>query len=276
MRVGIVRSDIGKVYLSDVENRSQRCFSSEPAGQSRNFVKPTDDALLAVLNAKAILSAKGDNASATSNTTGGNNVLRVRTNPVGTYSVITVTSNAALSKAQLAADLNTGFLNAGLPLVATVLAAPDLNKIQIDTVYPETGPSATLQIDTTANGSTLNAALHSTWAAGPPNLAGLSVAALKAAVYPSATTINVASATITALSTFASMQTAAQTALVTAVQDAVAPALVETGPVLLSFVYGVLSKLRSTAFQPGGARIGLPAGVAAAIVANDGSTVFTL
>jgi hypothetical protein len=276
MRVGIVRSDIGKVYLSDVENRSQRNFSSEPAGQSRNFVKPTDDALLTVLNSKAILSAKGDITAATSNTTGGNNVLRIRTNPVAAYSVITVTSNAALSKAQLVAELNTAFLNAGLPLVATVLAAPDLNKVQIDTVYPETGPSATLQIDTAANGSTLNALLHSAWAVTPPNLVGLSVAALKAAVYPSATTINVATATITALSTFASMQAAAQLALVTAVQDAVAPSLVETGPVLLSFVYGVLSKLRSTAFQPGGARIGLPSGVAAAIVANDGSTVFTL
>jgi len=276
MRVGIVRSDIGKVYLSDVENRSQRCFSSEPAGQSRNFAKPADADLLAVLNSKAILSAKGDNASATSNTTSGNNVLRVRANPAAAYSVITVTSNAALSKAQLVAELNTGFLNAGLPLVATVLAAPDLNKVQIDTVAPEAGPLATLQIDTTANGSTLNAALHSTWAAGPPNLVGLSVAALKAAVYPSATTINVATATITALSTFASMQAAAQLALVTAVQDAVAPALVETGPALLSFAYGVLSKLRSTAFQPGGARIGLPSGVAAAIVENDGSTAFTL
>jgi len=276
MRVGIVRSDIGKVYLSDVENRSQRCFSSEPAGQSRNFVKPTDAALLAVLNSKAVLSAKGDNASATSNTTGGNNVLRIRTSATAAYTVITVTSNAALSKAQLVAEVNAGLLNAGLLVTATLLTGADANKVQFDTVAPNSGPSAALQIDTTANGSTLNAALHSTWAAGPPNLAGLPVASLKSAVYPTGTTINVASATITSLSTFASMQAAAQTALVTAVQDAVAPALVETGPVLLSFVYGVLSKLRSTAFQPGGARIGLPAGVAAAIVANDGSTVFTL
>lgn len=276
MRVGIVRSDIGKVYLSDVENRSQRSFSSEPAGQSRNFALPSDAQLLAVLNAKAVLSAKGNNASATSNTTGGNNVLRIKANPAAAFSVITVTSNASLSKAQLVADLNTGFQNAGLLLVATLLTGSDANKVQIDTVAPNSGPGAKLQIDTTANGSTLNAALHSGWAASPPNLAGLAVSALKAAVYPSATTINVASATITALSTFTDMQAAAQTALVNAVADAVAPSLVETGPVLLSFAYGVLSKLRSTSFQPGGSRIGLPAGVAVAIVANDGSTPFTL
>jgi hypothetical protein len=276
MRVGIVRSDIGKVYLSDVESRSQRCFSSEPAGQSRNFAKPSDAQLLAVLNAKAILSAKGDNASATSNTTSGNNVLRIRASATASYTVITVTSNASLAKAQLVSEINTALVNAGLPIVATLLSGADANKVQFDTVAPNSGPGAKLQIDTTANGSTLNAALHSTWAGSPPNLSGMALATLQAAVYPSATTINVASATITALSTFASMQAAAQLSLVTSVQDAVAPALVETGPALLSFAYGVLSKLRSTSFQPGGARIGLPAGVAAAIVANDGSTVFTL
>lgn len=276
MRVGIVRSDIGKVYLSDVENRSQRCFSSEPAGQSRNFAKPTAAQLTAVLAAKAILSAKGDNASATSNTTSANNVLRIRASATAAYTVITVTSNAALAKAALVAELNAALVNAGLPIVATLLTGGDANKVQFDTVAPNAGPTAKLQIDTTANGSTLNAALHSTWAGSPPNLSGMALATLVAAVYPSATTINVASATIVALSTFSSMQAAAQLALVTAVQDAVAPALVETGPALLSFAYGVLSKLRSTGFQPGGARIGLPAGVAAAIVANDGSTVFTL
>lgn len=275
MRVGVVRSDISKVYLSDVENRAQRNFSSEPAGQSRNFAKPTDAQLTAVLNAKAILSAKGDNTSATSNTTGGNNVLRIRTT-TGSYTVINVTSNAALPKATLVAELNTAFASAGLPLVATLLSGGDANKVQIDTVAPNSGPSAKLQIDTAANGSTLNALLHSGWAVAPPNLTGLAVSALKAAVYPTGTTINVASATITALSTFADMQAAAQTALVAAVADAVAPSLVETGPVLLSFAYGQLSKLRSSSFQPGGARIGLPAGVAVAIVDDDGSTPFTL
>lgn len=277
MRVGIVRSDIGKVYLADVENRSQRNFSSQPAGQSRNFEKPTDAKLLAVLNAKAILSAKGDNTSATSNTTGGNNVLRIRTSSTSAYSVLTVTSNAALPKATLVADLNTAFANAGLPLRARLTTSgADTNKVTIDTVAPNSGPTGYLQIDTAANGSTLNALLHSGWAVSPPTLTGLSVAALKTAAYPSATTIDVSTGTLSGLSTFVSMLLTERQALEAAIADSIAPSLVETGPVLLSFVHGQLSKLRSTAFQPGGARIGLPAGVAVAVVESDGSTPFTV
>ncbi len=276
MRVGFVRSDIGKIYLADVENRSQRNFSSQPAGQSRNFGKPTDAQILALLNTYAVLSAKGNNTSATSNTTGGNNVLKIRTSTSAAFTSITVTSNASLPKAQLASELNTAFANAGLALKATVLSGGDANKVQIDTVAPNAGPNAHLEIDTTSNGSTLNAAIHSSWAVSPPNLSGASVSTVKAAVYPTASTVDVSSGTITGLSTFASLQSAAQTALVTAVQDLVAPSLVETGPVLLSFAYGQLSKLRSSSFRPGGARVGLPAGVAVAIVENDGSTPFTL
>jgi len=52
--------------------------------------------------------------------------------------------------------------------------------------------------------------------------------------------------------------------------------------VLLSFVYGKLGKLSSAAFIPGAPqvatqlRVGLPVGHAAAIVANDGVTPFTI
>lgn len=273
MRVGIVRSDIAKLYLSDVENSSQRVFSSEPKGQSRYFVKPTDTDLTNVMNIYAILSALGNNSAATFDTTA-NNVLKIRST-TGAYTSISVTASLTLAKSQLAAELNTGFANAGLPFVAThFTSGVNLNKIQIDTVAPNAGPNAKLQIDTAAGGSNLNVAIHSGWPASPPNLTGISVATLKAAVYPTATTINVASATIVALSTFSSMQATAQTNLVNAIADKVAPKLVETGPVLLSFVYGVMSKLRSAAFQPGGARVGLPAGIGAAMVNDDGSTPY--
>lgn len=274
MRVAAIRTDIQKVYLNDIENTSQRCFSSEPAGQSRYLSKPTDAMLATVLATYGVLSAKGATTTATVDTTGGANILRIRTKSTAAYSVIAVTIGATTSKVQIAADLNVAFTNLGLTVKATVLSGADANKIQLDTTVG--GPSAFLQIDTAANGSTLNALLNAAWAAAPPNLTGLSVAALKAAVYPTATTVNVASATITALSTFATLQASASAALVTAVQDTVAPNLVETGPVLLSFAYGALSKLRSATYQPGAARIGLAAGAAVAIVANDGSTAFTL
>lgn len=161
MRVAIVRTDLGHLYLDDVENTSQRHFSSEPAGQSRYFHRPSDAELTAVL-------AK--------------------------YGITTAT---------------------------------------------------------------------------------LSLATLRAAVYPSATTVNVAPATLTALAGITAL-TATQAACVADLQNLIAPSLVETGPALLSFAYGKLSKLRSAAFQPGAGRSGLPAGIAVAIVANDGSTAFTL
>ncbi len=272
MRVAIVRSDIARVYLSDVENRSQRNFSSEPVGQSRYFIKPVDAAILAMLNSYALLSAVGNNASATYNTTS-NKTIRIRTKASNSFTQFDVTSDAALPKATLAADLNTGFVNAGLPVRASVVGT---NQIQLDTVAPNSGPTAHLELDTNGNGSTLNVAMHSGWPASPPNLDGLSVAALKTAVYPSATTVDVSSATVYALSTWTNLQAVPKAALLAAVQDLIAPKLIETGPVLLSFAYGILSKLRVASFQPGGARAGLPAGIGAAIVTDDGSTAFSL
>lgn len=162
MRVAIVRSDIAQIFLDDVESSSQRCFSAEPAGQSRYFKKPTDAQLQAILTSYSISS--------------------------GT----------------------------------------------------------------------------------------LSVATLKAAIYPTSTTVDVSSATIGALAGITSLGTDPKAACIAEIQDLVAPKLVETGPVLLSFVKGKLSKLRSSSFQPGGSRVGLPAGIAAAIVADDGTTAYTI
>jgi hypothetical protein len=162
MRVAMVRADIHRVYLSDVENTSQRNFSSEPIGQSRYFTKPTDAALIAI-------------------------------------------------------ETKYGITQIVLP-----------------------------------------------------------VATLKAAIYPTAVTVDVRSVTLGALAGITGLAPTPKAACIAEFQALVAPKLVETGPVLLSFVYGIISKLRSTTFQPGGARIGLPIGVAAAIVQDDGFTVFTL
>lgn len=162
MRVGVVRSDISKVYLNDVENTSQRCFSSEPAGQSRYFHKPSDAELVAI-------------------------------------------------------ETKYGVTQLLLPVIA-----------------------------------------------------------LKAAIYPTPVTIDVSAATIQALPGIAALAPAQKAAITTEIQDLVAPKLVETGPALLSFVYGNLSKLRSASFQPGGLRIGLPAGVGVAILQNDCVTPFVI
>jgi len=172
MRVAALRTDIGHLYLDDVENRSQKNFSSEPAGQSRYFHVPTD------------------------------------------------------------AELTTVLASFGITLTTLPLAT------------------------------------------------------LRTAVYGGATapftSVDVSSATLVALAGISALVGAVQTACVTALQNLIAPSLVETGPVLLSFVYGKLSKLSAVTFQPGSpfpeteTRLGYAATAAVAVVENDGNTPYSV
>ena len=270
MRVGIVRKDIQKIYLNDIESRVQRCFSMEPPGQSMYLHKPTDVELLAVLNRYANLTIRGTNVAVSVATNGvpTDNLINIRASATAAYTQIPVTIGGAVLKTRIRDDLNVGFASAGLPLVARISGA---NQITIDTTTK--GPGAYVSISA---GSPSAATLQTILGIAVAATTGLSVAALKTAVYPTVVTINVAPATINALSTFTLMTTAAQTALDNAVADTVAPKVIETGMALLSFAYGNMSKMRSATFQPGGARSGLPAGICAAIVQDNGSTVFSL
>jgi hypothetical protein len=114
--------------------------------------------------------------------------------------------------------------------------------------------------------------LHVVLGLAAASATGLSVAALQAVTYPTPVTVDVSILSLTALSTFALMALPAQLAMYEAIADVVAPRFVETGMALLSFAYGNLSKMRSASFQPGGAHGGLPAGICAAIVDDDGVT----
>jgi len=360
MRVAIVRSDLGQhLYLDDVENRSQRCFSSEPAGQSRYFHKPTNAELLAALVSAANLTIRGTDVAATVDTTVANGTkLNIKTSAAAVFTQVTVTSGAAVTKATIVANLNAAFAAAGLGLVARISGTL---QVTIDTTAK--GPTAYVEISAASPSA---AALQTVLGLAVAATSGLTVLALKAVVYVGVTavagqtgaagvyaaadgvkatltgltgmqasdvgkaltitgavppgnngtfritdfvsatsvkiansdgvvdagvvtwteyvtlSVNVSAATLNALSTFALMTAAQQTALDTAIADTVAPSLVETGPALLSFAYGKLSKLSSAAFIPGAPqvatelRVGLPVGAAAAIVANDGVTPFVL
>jgi len=270
MRVAIVRSDIQKMYLNDVESRVQRNFSREPPGQSRYFHKPTDAEFLGFLNSWSFVSVRGTTNTATVDTTLGANIFKIRANALAAYTSITVTSNAALPVATLVADLNAGFLAANLPFNAFVV--PASNRVQIDSLIY--GLASHIGIDSVALGSTLCAVIGI--GPGVITLNGLTLAALKTALYPTLVTVDVSSATIVGLSTFSLLPVASQTSLVNTLADLVAPKLVETGMALLSFVYGNLAKMRSVTFWPGGPRSGIPAGIAAAIVEDDGVSIFTV
>ena len=270
MRVGFVdRTDLPVgLQIDDVENRSQRDFSSEPPGQSRTIRRPTDAELQAPLNVSAFLSARATDVAATVDTTA-NDTLRIRTAAPAAFTVIAVTSGAATAKTVILSDLNSAFIANDLPFVASIVGT---NQIQIDTTYA--GANAALEVDSVANGSTLSTAIG--YAAGGVALVPLTLAALRTAVYPTATTIDVSSATVVALSTFGDLTAAKQAAVVDGVADVVAPHFVETGIVLLSFAGGVLDKGSDATFQPGGTRVGLAAGPALACLDDDGSTPFTL
>lgn len=277
MRIGFTRTDIGSLYIDDIENRSQRNFSSEPRGQSRYYARATAAQLEAVLDAWAILSARATDVAATVDTSV-NNTLRIRQGAADAWTVIVVTTGPGTAKTTIRDDLNAVFQAplAPLPFVASIVGT---NQIQIDTVATDnSGPSARLEIDTNV-ASTLNNAIG--YAVGGVIETGMTVATLEAAIYPGGTVVDVSPATINALSTFADL-TAAQQALIrdgdneNGIADVVAPRLVETGPVLLSFAYGVIHHLGLATFQPGGDRIGLPAGAVGSILEDDGVTAFTL
>lgn len=271
MRAGFVnRTDLPKgLYISDVENTSQRNFSSEPPGQSRYLRRPTDAEVLAALNTYAFLTIQGSDTAATVDTTGANGTkLNIRDSASGTFIQVTVTSDGALAKTVIVTELNAAFTAAGLGLVARIAGT---NQITIDTTTA--GPAAYVEISA---GTPSAGALHTVVGLAAAATSGLGLAAWRTAVYPTATTIDISTATIAALSTYADLTAAAQAALVDAVADVIAPELLETGAVLLSFAGGILSRAADATFQPGGTRIGLAVGPALAILEDDGSTPFTL
>jgi len=277
MRIGFTRTDIGPLYIDDIENRSQRNFSSEPRGQSRYFARATAADLEAVLDQWAILSIRGSDTNATVDTSV-NDTLYIRQNATDAWMVMTVTSGAATPKTTIRDDLNGYFQSPAnpMPFIASIVGT---NQLQIDTVAPNSGPSARIEIHTFAGGSTLNTPVG--FPAGGQIETGLAVATLEAAVYPGGTVVDVSAATLNALSTF-SLLTVTEQSLIrdgdneNGIADVVAPRLVETGPVLLSFAYGVIEGLRNVNFQPGGTRAGLPAGAAGSVLEDDGVTPFTL
>ena len=273
MRVGIVRTDLGKgVYLADIESAVQRNFSSESPGQSRNIRRPTDAELDVALNLYPLPASLTGSDTAVSVDTSANDTVRIR-GTGGAYTAIPVTSGGATAKTVIRDDLNTAFLAGSLPFEAKIVGT---NQLRIFSLALNRGPGATVDIDTFANGSTLNTPVGFADGATIVNPA-LSVTrgAIQVAAYPSPTTIDVSTATIEAVASILDLSTADQAALILAIADLIAPQLVETGLVELSFVQGKLSEMIKTTFQPGGTRAGLPAGIGAAVVENDGATPYT-
>ena len=274
MRVGIVREDLGRgVYLADIESSVQRNFSSEPPGQSRNIRRPSLVELEAPFVAYPLpvnLTGSDTNASVD---TSSNDTLRIRAAATDAFTVIAVTSGVTTAKTDIRDDLNTDFVSNGLPFVAKIVGT---NQLRIYSTGTNTGESARLENDTFANGSTLNTPLGLTDGSVNTILSNVAnVTALLLVVYPTSVTIDVSTAALVAFENIVDLSSDDQTAIIAAIADLVAPQLVETGLVELSFVQGILSEMVKATFQPGGSRAGLPAGIGAAVVENDGVTAFS-
>ncbi len=206
MRVGLIRQDIGRLYLDDLENTSQRNFSSQPAGQSRFLEYPSDATLTSILNQWAFLSILGSGAVFPLTLTGGNNTLSVVAVTGGPTVTMTIATGSYTAVA-LAAAINAAFANNGL--ANSVVASVQGGQIQIDTVAPGAAALASFQSVYTGGApqppigyspqppspavSALNsgptAFLHvtgtlaSALSLSSSSLTGLSVAALKTGVY---------------------------------------------------------------------------------------------
>ena len=272
MRVGIVRTDLGNgIYFADLDNKTHRPFASSPPGQDLTVRRPTDaewEILLGETIPMPVLEV-GTDTNATVDTSA-NDTLRIRRYPGSAYTVIAVTSGVATAKTVIRDDLNTAFLAAGIPFLAAVVGT---NQLRIVTVAPNMGPGAILDLDTFANGSTLNTPAGFTDGVTQTGLSlAAQIAAFQAAVYPTTTTIDVSGGTILGVGSAVGLHVFVQLLLVNVVANMVAPQLVGTPSAIRSFSIGAISKARAATFQPQG----YPAGVGVAVVENDGVTPMTL
>lgn len=103
---------------------------------------------------------------------------------------------------------------------------------------------------------------------------GVTVAALRAAVYDSATTFDVSSSTILALGAWAGLDADVQASLVADIADTVAPQFAETDVAIESFLLGNLAGYRSATFNPDPRNSAVSAGAAIYVTEDDGSTNF--
>lgn len=278
MRVGVVRDDMGRgLHLGDLLSRNQYPYASQVAGQSRVIRKPSDAEIASAISSYISLSpatlTATDTDAAVDTTT--DDTLRVSVDGGATFTDIVVTAGGAIAKTVIRDDLNTEFASASLNLIADIVGT---NQIRIRTTSPDLGPGTYVGIDTVGNGSTLSTAIGFAAGGVSDTIGSLTTlqAAIVAAVYPTATTIDVSSATIIAVDpAFAGLSSDDQAALVLAIADTIAPKLIETGYAQLSFVSGKMSKMKVAGFRPGGVRAGKPAGIAIAVVEDDGSTAYS-
>ncbi len=251
MRAGIVRSDLGKgVYVSDLDSRSQYPYASVVPGQARTLRRPTDDELLSLVKANPLpVAITGLNTSTAVDSrlaTG----LSIKASRGGTFSTIPVGGTGAALKTTIAAQLNSGFASAALPLSATVVGT---NQLRINST--RTGEEAYVEIYSQGSAG-YTGALNYVLGIAPGVFAAPTskalLTALKSSVY-TGQRFDVGSGALSAAGVTVNTGAAINYGLLGTgfvpfkekVADLVAPKFVDGGDVQLSFAKGVMSELRS-------------------------------
>lgn len=268
MRVAVIRGDLpGPVFLADLEDVSQYNPPTEPRGQERYLSRPTSASFGAAmaLNAPASL---GSTANITFPVviTGLNQTLKLRQSALDAYTSYLIPTGSYANITLLLAAINAALSSLGT-FVAVPLGTAPTTRIALQTTAK--GAASRIQYDTTAGGSTANTPLA--LAAGGANFTVPAASTVITATVPVGGPVDVSQATIR--TQLGSGLTEAQW---TALQNALAPLLVETDAVLKSFQVGYLADLRNAAFNPDPNRLPpIASGPAIAVVADDGTTLFT-
>lgn len=277
MRLGIVRTDLGYgIHVDDLDSRNQYPYAEGPHGQARTFRRPTDAEFLGMVRDTPLpVAVTGLNTATAVDTRFATGGLALRSSPGGTFASVGVGGTSAALKTYVRDQLNAGFASGGLPYTASVVGT---NQIRVTSTI--TGQAAYLEFQSQGSAGytgALNFVLgipQGTFAAAPqPSLA----AALKSAVYTGAafnvSTGAIANAGVTgptgASQNFGLLATGALAAFRDRVAEAVAPAVVESGDVLLSFANGKISRLRSSSYTFKGV-----AGAALYATLDDGVTPY--
>jgi len=268
MRVAVIRGDLpGPLFLADLEDVSQYNPPTEPRGQERYLTRPTSASFGAAMALYAPASL-GSTADITFPVvvTGLNQTLKLRQSASDAYTSYLIPTGSYANMTLLLAAINSILSGTGAFVAVALGTAPTL-RIAIQTVVK--GAASRIQYDTTAGGSTANTPLS--LAAGGANFTVPAASAVITATVPVGGPVDVRPVTIRT-----QLGTGLTQAQWEALQNALAPRLIDTDTAVKSFQVGYLSDLRNAAYNPDPNRLpAITPGAAISVVADDGQTLFT-
>lgn len=280
MRIGVIRGDLsGPIFLSDLEPVSQYNPSTEPRGQVRYIGRPTVAEIEAALSnsstgAGAVIEGSDISANFPITINGTNDDLKVKTSAAASYTTVLIAQAAYANITTLVAAVNAALVGTG------VTARQGTGSGQRVALESSTkGVNSYLQIDSTAGGSVANTPLG--FGASSVTRTMPAASAFITALNPVSGTLDVSNTAINAVgaTTNANAMSLIPTSrgTHTAIADAIAPKLTETPVVLDSYLYGSIAGYRNASFNPDSRRIpAIASGAAISVVADDGSTAFSL